>query len=152
MENLDTDRLALLAEQKLQLLEHLRELTLAQQTLVSEQRVEELLTFLSRKNETLEDLRTLQQEIAQFQDQQPEDRVWQSNDMRVRCRENFRRSEALLAELLAMEDSAITELSQRRDLVAQQLQQYTTADAIHDAYQGVMNSAEDEQTSFSLDG
>ncbi len=51
-----------------------------------------------------------------------------------------------------MEDSAITELSQRRDLVAQQLQQYTTADAIHDAYQGVMNSADDEQTSFSLDG
>ncbi len=42
MDHLDTDRLAFLAEQKLQLLEHLRELTLAQQTLVSEQRVEEL--------------------------------------------------------------------------------------------------------------
>jgi hypothetical protein len=152
MENLDTDRLALLAEQKLQLLEHLRELTLAQQALVSEQRVEELLTFLSRKNETLEDLRILQQEIAQFQDQQPEDRVWRSNDLRVRCRQNFRRCELLLAELLAMEETSMNELSQRRDLVAQQLQQYTTADAIHDAYQGVMNSADDEQTSFSLDG
>jgi hypothetical protein len=152
MENLNTDRLAFLADRKLQLLTHLRELTIAQQSLVSEQRVEELLTLLSRKNETLEDVKTLQQEISLFQDQDPEDRVWRSEELRGRCRENFHRCELLIAELLAIEDTSINELTQRRDLVAQQLQQFTTADAIHDAYHGVMSSAEDDQTSFSLDG
>jgi hypothetical protein len=97
-------------------------------------------------------LRTLQQEIVLFQSQQPEERIWRSEELRVRCRENFHRCELLLAELLTMEDTSISELTQRRDLVAQQLQQFTTADAIHDAYQGVMSLAEDEQTSFSLDG
>ncbi len=152
MDHLDTDRLAFLAEQKLQLLEHLRELTLAQQTLVSEQRVEELLTFLSRKNETLEDCGHSSKKSRNFRGSHQKTAFGSPMTCAFAVEKTFAGVRRLLAELLAMEDSAITELSQRRDLVAQQLQQYTTADAIHDAYQGVMNSAEDEQTSFSLDG
>ncbi len=151
MVSLDTQLLKQLGERKLHLLTQLHELSIGQQVLVSEQRVEELLVLLSRKSETIADLQLIQADLEQFRDQDPDERVWASQADRELCRAQFERCEALIAELLAIENHSMDELTQRRELVAQQLQQFVTADAIQEAYHNAASESE-EYSSFSLDG
>lgn len=151
MDRLDTQLLKQLGERKLHLLTQLHDLSIDQQVLVSEQRVEELLVLLSRKSEAIADLQLIQADLKQFENQAPEDRLWASQADREECRAQFERCEALIAELLAMENQSMDELTQRKELVAQQLKQFVTADAIHEAYHSGASEPE-EYSSFSLDG
>jgi hypothetical protein len=151
MTALDTETLRNLADRKLRLLTQLRDLTVSQQSMVAEQRVEELLTLLSRKSEAIEDLQAIQRELHPFQSQEPDDRAWRSPSDRSACRAVFERCEGLLSELLSMESDSLEELSQRRDLVAQQLHQCVNAETIHEAYQAARDDDQDS-SGFSLDG
>lgn len=146
-----TNRLLELSEQKLAILTSLRNLSTTQEILVREQGIDELLPILSRKSEVIEDLRGVQSELAEFANDEPTSREWKSQSDRETCRSNFAKCDQLLSELLQLEESSLNDLSTRRDLVGQQLQQFSGAHAIADAYR-TSEFADDEQPTLSLDG
>ena len=153
MDPLSTLRLTVLAEQKLHLLTQLRELSIDQHQLADQRRADELLILLSRKSELIELLRAVQDDLNPFQSQDPEHRTWASETERGRCRTLFRDSEKLIAEILVIDNQTLGEMTLQRDLIGQQLSQFTSAEAIHDAYH---RSHEVEDVSnepiLSLDG
>lgn len=153
MDTLSTDRLMKLAELKLHLLTQLRSLSFDQQQSVLSHNVDELLATLSRKNDVIDRLRTVQEELKPFQAQQAEDRDWASEEERQHCRELMARSDKLVAELLVMEDQALAELTVQRDFVGQQLHRFSNAEAINEAYRSASEHPDlDPETSLSLDG
>ncbi len=153
MDSLTTARLTELAECKLHLLRQLRELSIDQNQLVASHRVDELVGLLSRKGELIDRLRTVQEQLKPFQAQEPEKRSWPSEADRVRCRSLFANSEKLLAELLAIDNLALGEMTLQRDLVGHQLNRYTSAEAILEAYGGQHDPSEvSNEPTLLLDG
>ncbi|MDZ4851617.1 MAG: hypothetical protein SGI77_20195 [Pirellulaceae bacterium] len=153
MEKLDTTRLMELAEHKLLLLTQLREISFDQNLIAESHNVDELLALLSRKNEIIESLRTLQDELKLFQSQIPEQRNWASESERVRCRELFAKSEKLIAELLVIDNQCLDTMTHQREIVSQQLEQFASAEAILEAYGGVRGyDVESSESSLMLDG
>ncbi len=153
MDPLGTARLTELAEQKLHLLTQLRELSLTQSQLAEQRGADELLTLLSRKTNAIEILHRIQTELTPFQAQDPENRSWPTPVERERCRSLFDRSEKLIAEILVIDNQTLGEMTLQRDLIGQQLSQFTSAEAIHEAYNG--SSGHDDVHSepiLSLDG
>jgi hypothetical protein len=153
MESLDTARLTELAERKLHLLTQLRELSLDQHSLADQRRTDELLSVLSRKNDVIDRLRSIQDELKPFKAQEPEQRTWTSVTARNHCVELFRRSEVLIAEILVIDNQTLGEMTLQRDLVGQQLSQFASAEAIHEAY-GVTDDRDEygSEPILSLDG
>ena len=137
MDSLGTTRLLELAEQKHHLLTQLRELSIEQSQLAEQRSAEELLSLLSRKSDTIEILTRVQESLKPFQAQQPEERKWPSESERDRCRSLFVQSEKIIAEILVIDNQTLGEMSLQRDLIGQQLSQFTSAEAIHDAYSGI---------------
>jgi hypothetical protein len=150
---LGTTRLMELAEQKLHLLTQLRELSLAQCQLAEERSSDELLSLLSRKSQTIEVLQQIQDALTPFQSQEPDSRRWGSESERDRCRTMFAQSEKLIDEILVIDNQTLSEMSLQRDLIGQQLSQFTSAEAIHDAYSGFRTDNDvHSEPSFTLDG
>jgi hypothetical protein len=150
---LGTARLMELAEQKLHLLTQLRELSLTQNQLAEERSSDELLSLLSRKSQAIEALQKIQHALVPFQSQEPDSRIWGSESERQRCRALFDQSEQRIAEILVIDNQTLSEMNQQRELIGQQLSQFASAEAIHDAYNG-FHQANDVQSepSFTLDG
>ncbi len=152
-DQLGTARLLDLAEQKLHLLTQLRELSLAQSQLAEGRSSEELLSLLSRKSQAIEALQKIQEALKPFQSQDPDSRLWESESERDRCRTLFAQSEKWLAEILVIDNQTLHEMTLQRDLIGQQLSQFTSAEAIHDAYNGFRDDNDvQNEPSFSLDG
>jgi hypothetical protein len=139
-------------ESRHHLVEQLREMTRDQQQMIAEQTVPALLVVLSRKGEVLETLQAIHREMSPYQGQAPEDRLWRCEGDRQRCRDLLSQTETILTELLAMEQTALGELSQRRDIVASQLNHYTTAETIHGAYATVMEPEVEPSLSMTWKG
>jgi len=153
MDAFSTAQLTEIAERKLHLLTQLRELSLDQSQLADTQRVDELLSLLSRKSDVLDRLRVIQDELKPFQTQDPEQRAWPSEAERNRCRELFDKSEGLLAELLVIDNRTLGEMTQQRDVIGQQLSQFTSAEAILEAYGGMSGHSDElSEPSLLLDG
>ena len=153
MKQLDTARLIALAEQKHHLLTQLRELSIDQNPLADQRRADELLALLSRKSEIIESLLAVQEQLKPFQAQEPEQRSWSSETERTHCRALFLESEKLIAEILVIDDRTLGEMTLQRDFIGQQLNQFASAEAIHDAYSGASEHSELSSTPIlSLDG
>jgi len=153
MDQLGTARLTELAEQKLHLLTQLRELSLAQSQLAEQRSADELLSLLSRKTDAIEVLQRIQDALKPFQVQEPDSRPWISESERERCRALFTQSEKLIAEILVIDNQTLGEMTLQRDLFGQQLSQFTSAEAIHDAYSGFSGTDDvQNEPSFMLDG
>ncbi len=153
MEDFSTARLTEIAERKLHLLMQLRELSLDQHGFADAHRIDELLSLLSRKSDVIDRLRAIQDELVPFQSQDPDQRQWPSETERVRCRGLFEKSEKMLAELLVIDNRTLGEMTQQREVIGQQLGQFTSAEAIFEAYGGTNgNSDELSETSLLLDG
>ncbi len=153
MDQLGTARLTELAEQKLHLLTQLRELSLVQSQFAEQRSADELLSLLSRKTEAIEVLQRIQDALKPFQAQDPDGRTWSSESDRERCRSFFAQSEKLIAEILVIDNQTLGEMTLQRDVIGQQLSQFTSAEAIHDAYSGLSgNDDVHSEPSFMLDG
>lgn len=153
MEESSTGRLSELAEQKLHMLLQLRELSLDQTQLAGTHRVDDLLSLLSRKSEVIDSLRSIQEALIPFQSQDPETRQWTCESDRAKCREVLAQSERLIAELLVIDNQTLGEMTQQREIIGQQLNQFASAEAILEAYGGSYGLSEDSnEPSLSLDG
>ncbi len=141
---LSTDSLFELIESKLHLLTEMQAMSLAQADLVTQHDMTSLMTLLSRKQELMSALGSVQSELARFQHQDPELRVWTNPGRRKICQEMVARCDQLLQELIVMEDRSLNNMNLQRESVAAQLQQNIDACTIQHAY----HSSDVEESSF----
>ncbi len=131
---LDTDRLAEVLRRKLECLLQLHELGQQQIALADGGDVNDLLRVLGAKQLLINQLHQLQRELEPYRDQDPERRVWRSDDDRRRCAQCNVQSEALFAEVLEQERRAEQVLQRRRDESLEQLREAYAGEHVRRAY------------------
>lgn len=141
---LSTESLFALIESKLHLLTEMQAMSLVQTDLVAQHDMTALMTLLSRKQELMGALGGVQSRLANFQQQDPEQRSWSTPARRKACQNMVTRCDQLLQELIVMEDRSLGSMNLQRESVAAQLQQNVDACAIQNAY----NSHDLEESSF----
>lgn len=135
MSDLSTDELARLMGQKRQVLSQLHEVGQRQAQLVASGDVGLLLKLLSAKQTLIQALQSVERSLAPFHLQDPETRTWPTPEHRAACAADAAECRRLLDEVIAMEKTQETQMTERRDAVAAQLQKVHTAHHARDAYQ-----------------
>ena len=131
---LETDQLAELIGQKHQALVQLRDLARRQSGLIAGEEMAQLLTLLAAKQKLLTQVQAMDRGLDPFRQQEPEQRTWRSPELRQQVAQTASRSESLLAEIMAIEKQSETEMVDRRDKAANQLQTATHAANVRNAY------------------
>ena len=131
---LETDRLAVLIEQKHQALIQLRDLARRQAGLIEMGEMSQLLSLLAAKQRLLTQVQALERALDPFRSQDPETRIWRSPALRQQAAHTTSRSESLLAEVMLIEKQSEATMVQRRDKTADQLQTATHATHVRKAY------------------
>ena len=130
----DSERLFQLVVQKLELLEQLHACSSNQMQYVDAGDMEAILEILAAKQRLLIEIEGIDQQIAQYHADDPEDRVWPSQEMREQCRERISRSDRLVCETLEYDRLAEQRLTEKRDAAKQQLQQFTNTAHVQGVY------------------
>jgi hypothetical protein len=133
-------------EQKLALLEQLRDLGRRQLALIEAGDLTRLLKLLSAKQRLLAALQSLERELDPFRSEDPEARVWTSPTHRQKCAQNAAACEELLRSIVEQERQSEAEMIVRRDEAAARLDGAHWVAAAHLAY-----SAEEFRTAARLD-
>jgi hypothetical protein len=126
---METDQLAELVSQKREILTQLRGLAERQSQLIHDGDIGRLLSLLSAKQLFLEHLQAVDRQIDPFRSQDPEQRQWRSPELRRQVRQAASDSEALLQQIMRVEQECESQLIHRRDDAAARLQ------GIHDSAQ-----------------
>jgi hypothetical protein len=132
--SLTTEQLTLLIVQKHQVLVQLRDLARTQLQVIAADDTDRLLSLLAVKQPLLAELQRVERALDPFREQDPERRIWPAADTRRRCQVVAERANALLQELLQLEQQAEGQLVLSRDETAQQLQMSSGAHAARQAY------------------
>jgi len=130
----DPARLLTLVELKTALLERVWELGQRQLQLIAAGDYGDLLKLLGVKQRVLAGLRDVEQGLAPFRQQDPEQRHWNSSVERAQCQRQMTRCEELLALILHQEQQSETQMIQHREETAAQLLQLQHTAEIHGAY------------------
>ena len=130
-----TEKLYELMESKLRLLTELHALAIQQSDLVSGQELSELMSLLGRKQRLMDTLMEIQVDLVPYASEDPEERIWRSEERRRECQAIKTRCDRLVGELLVMENRAIDNMALQREVVASQLQQVTDASRLSRAYE-----------------
>ena len=130
-----TEKLYEVMESKLRLLTELHSLAIQQSDLVSGQELSELMSLLGRKQRLMDTLMEIQVDLVPYASEDPEERIWRSEERRRECQAVKTRCDRLVGELLVMENRAIDNMALQREVVASQLQQVTDASRLSRAYE-----------------
>lgn len=150
--DLGTESLFAWIERKLHLLSEMKRLSISQSDLVSQHDMTGLMTLLSKKQDLMDGLRYVQENLIPFQNQDPESRAWVSQERRRTCQDMIANCDTLLQHLIVMENHSLDNMTVQREMVAAQLQQNMDASAVQHAYQS-SDSAESSLENFlSLEG
>jgi hypothetical protein len=136
-----TDRLAELLCQKLKVLQEILSLSNAQLALVQSDEVDSLMELLAAKQVFLDQMRNLQNRLAPFRGEKPEDRVWHSARRREQVQVVAARCEAILEEVMQIEKECERLLKHRRDTVAADLKAADSAQCACEAYAGSVHGS-----------
>src|SRR5574339_123250 len=121
-------------EQKLALLEQLRDLGRRQLALIEAGDLTQLLKLLSAKQRLLAALQTLERELDPFRSEDPEARVWTSPAHRQKCAQNAAACEELLRSIVEQERQSEAQMIVRLDDSAARLEGAHSVAAAHRAY------------------
>jgi flagellar biosynthesis/type III secretory pathway chaperone len=132
---LTTTRLADLIAKRRRCLEQLLEVGRRQADLIAAGNMADLLRLLAAKQQLIAALQTLEKELAPFHDQDPDGRVWASNEERKRCADDADRCRSLIADVTALEQAGERQMMVRRDEAAIQLRSVGTAGRVRAAYE-----------------
>lgn len=119
---MDTNQLATLIKQKYEVLTQLRQLADRQTEIIATSDMTRLLALLATKQGLLQQMQRIETQIDPFREQDPESRLWPSNECRMQTRAAAERCEALLAEIMSREKQCEGDLIVRRDKIAERLQ------------------------------
>jgi hypothetical protein len=130
-----TEQLAGLIAQKHEVLLQLRAVGVRQTDLVASGEVAALLKLLAAKQHLITRLQELERELKPYYAGDPDKRVWRSPDERARCAKQAGECNALLEEVVRLERLGAEKMNERKNDVAQQLQQVHAATHVRNAYQ-----------------
>lgn len=147
-----TEKLFSLMEAKRTLLAELRTLAVMQGEAIDKQDVTELLNLLARKQGLMDRLMAIQQNLLDFQGEDPDSRIWSSEERRRTCQEIKRLCDQWIQEILVMEQRAAESMTAQRDAVAGQLLQASDSMRLSRAYGFEGEATEDEYGTISFDG
>lgn len=131
---METEVLAVLIDNKYEVLSSLRQLARAQVTIVRDGDMTRLMKLLATKQDLLNQLRNVERQIDPFRGQDPESRQWSSPQRRQQVRDMTTRCESLLNEIMLVEKQCEGELVIRRDTAATRLQGIHSVTQATDAY------------------
>ena len=130
-----TEQLAALISQKHEVLVQLRAVGVRQTGLVASGEVAALLKLLAAKQHHITRLQELERELKPYYAGDPDKRVWRSPDERAHCAKQASDCNALLEEIVQLEKLGADKMNERKNEVAQQLQQVHAATHVRNAYQ-----------------
>ena len=130
-----TEQLAALISQKHEVLVQLRAVGVRQTGLVASGEVAALLKLLAAKQHLITRLQELERELKPFYAGDPDKRVWRSPDDRARCAKQADDCNVLLEEIVQLEKLGADKMNERKNEVAQQLNQVHAASHVRNAYQ-----------------
>lgn len=133
--NNSTEQLAALIAQKHEVLVQLRAVGGRQTELVASGEVAGLLKLLAAKQHLINRLQELERELKPYYAGDPDKRVWRSADDRARCAKQAAECNSLLEEVVQIEKHGAEKMTERKNEVAQQLQQVHAASHVRNAYQ-----------------
>jgi len=130
-----TKQLAELIRQKHQVLVQLREVGRRQTDLVASGDVSSLLTLLAAKQKLINALQAIERELTPYYGEDPEHRVWPSAQVRLDCAERISECNAILEEIVHLENLGAENMTARRNEVAEQLQRVHSSAQVRGAYE-----------------
>ncbi len=130
-----TEQLAAMIAQKHEVLVQLRAVGIRQIDLVASGEIAALLKLLSAKQHLINRLQELERELKPYYAGDPDQRVWRSPEDRARCAKQASECNALLEEVVRLEKFGAEKMDERKNEVAQQLQQVHVASHVRNAYQ-----------------
>ncbi|OHB77396.1 MAG: hypothetical protein A2W31_05945 [Planctomycetes bacterium RBG_16_64_10] len=135
MTPLETDHLSDLIARKRACLAELRDLGRRQMALIETGSMTQLLKVLAAKQHLIGVLQGIEQALAPFRDQDPQQRRWRSPADRAQCAEQADLCGQLLREIVAQEKESEGRMLQRRDEAAARLRHVHAAAQARGAYQ-----------------
>ena len=117
------------------MLVQLRAIGVRQTDLVASGEVAALLKVLSAKQHLITRLQELEHQLKPFYAGDPDKRVWRSPDERARCAKQANDCNVLLEEIVRLEKHGAEKMNERKNEVAQQLNQVHAATHVRSAYQ-----------------
>ena len=130
----DSEHLFQLVGQKLERLEQLHACSANQMQYVDADDMGAILEILAAKQRLLIEIEGIDRQIAQYHVDDPEDRVWPSQEMREQCRERISQCDRLVRETLECDRLAEQRLTENRDAAKQLLQQFTDTAHVQGVY------------------
>ena len=121
-----TQQLYRLICQQREVLSELKHFAEVQQKIVQQNELGKLVSLLAAKQKAIQRLQEIDRNLAPFQDQDPESRVWSSEEQRDECRRIAKECPRLLAEVMKLEQTAEETLTAQRETISQQIEQSTT--------------------------
>jgi hypothetical protein len=132
---LSTDQLSELICNKRQLLVQLRDIGQRQLELADSGDTTSLLSLLGAKQQLISALQNLETAIGPYYGEDPDKRQWRSPQHRADCAQHAAECNALLEDILHFEKLGAEKIAERRNKVAEQLQQVHAASQIRSAYE-----------------
>jgi FlgN protein len=130
-----TEQLAALISEKHDVLVQLRAVGIRQSDLVTSGEIAALLKVLSTKQHLITRLQELERELRPYYAGDPDKRAWRTADERARCAKQAAECNAMLEEIVRLEKLGAEKMNERKNEVAQQLQQVHAAAHVRNAYQ-----------------
>lgn len=130
-----TNLLADLVAKRRKCLVQLRDLGVRQSQMIADGEMAELLRLVAAKQQLIVALQAIEQQLAPFHEQEPEQRRWDSAELRARCAADAEACRLLIHEVMAMEQAGERQMIERRDAVATQLRTVVSGGKVRDAYQ-----------------
>jgi flagellar biosynthesis/type III secretory pathway chaperone len=131
---LSTKTLAELVRRKHDVLVQLCEIGRRQQRIIDDGETATLLQLLAAKQSMISSLQQVEREMAPYQIEDPDARVWPTPEERARCAQQATECNQLLEQIVALEKHSADRMTTRRNEVAAQLRNVYVAGQARDAY------------------
>lgn len=129
-----TNRLRSLLESKLDLVNQLHELSMAQQSLSSTEEVDAMMGMIARRDGLMDHLLQVQQQLLPYRTDDPNGRLWQSIEAREHCQRLLVRIEQLVQSVIKIDEQTLQRMCDYRDSLALELRQGADLSMLQNAY------------------
>lgn len=130
-----TEQLATLIWRKHQVLVQLCKLGRRQEDLIASGETALLLRLLAAKQSLIAALQETERDLAPYHGEDPEQRKWATPDARAKCATLADECNAMLRDIVAIEQQGADTMTARRNEIANQLQRVHTATQVRGAYE-----------------
>jgi len=127
-------RLLQIVQAQIPLLEQILRLSEKQLNIVQLSNMELLIPLLAQKQKVYEMFEELRQQLKPYQNIEPQNRKWESEQERLDCEAAIQKSKELIAAILELERQCHAEMTRQRDDTKRQLQKIGASGKAATAY------------------